>query len=53
MEFLLFLGNVPPFYRELFDAVCGGQDKVDFDTFQTLLGKSGLAKQNLSSVSML
>ena len=45
------LGNVPAFYRELFEVICGGQERIDFDTFQSLLGKSGLAKQSLSTVS--
>ena len=44
-------GNVPAFYRELFDVICGGEDRINFDNFQSLLGKSGLAKQNLSTVS--
>ncbi|XP_065065788.1 sorting nexin-8-like [Rhopilema esculentum] len=46
----LAFGTVPPFYRELFDTICGGQEKIDFETFQTLLGKSGLARQNLSTI---
>jgi len=46
----LAFGNVPAFYRELFEVICGGQERIDFDTFQSLLGKSGLAKQSLSTV---
>eukprot|EP00794_Sanderia_malayensis_P008844 gene8844-9792_t len=48
----LAFGNVPAFYRELFGAVCGGDadDKIDQDTFYSLLAKSGLSKQILSTI---
>ncbi|GIX72565.1 sorting nexin-8, partial [Caerostris extrusa] len=47
----LAFGNVPPYYREMYDIVCPNQENiVDQDMFIKLLVKSSLPKQTLSQI---